>query len=62
MSKQSGAGLEDGKSIQNQHQYRQPYLGEPVECCIGGVVGDKEPHALVGDLYSGRAVHVGETA
>lgn len=38
------------------------YLGELVERGIGGVVGDEEPHALVGNLDCSGAVHVGETA
>lgn len=38
------------------------YLGELVERGIGGVVGDEELHATVGDLYCGGAIHVGETA
>lgn len=40
----------------------RPYLGELVERGIGGVVGDEELHASVGDLYCGGAIHVGETA
>lgn len=39
-----------------------PYLSELVERGIGGVVGDEEPHTLVGNLYCSGAVHVGETA
>lgn len=38
------------------------YLGELVKRGIGGVVGDEEPHALVGNLDCSGAVHVGETA
>lgn len=38
------------------------YLGELVERGIGGVVGDEELHATVGDLYCSGAIHVGETA
>lgn len=38
------------------------YLCELVERGIGGIVGDEEPHALVGDLDCSGAVHVGKTA
>lgn len=38
------------------------YLCELVECRVGGVVRDEEPHALIGNFNSGRAIHVGETA
>lgn len=40
----------------------QAYLSELVKRGIGGVVGDEEPHALVGNLDCSGAVHVGETA
>lgn len=40
----------------------QTYLSELVKCGIGGVVGDEELHAIVGNLYCSGAVHVGETA
>lgn len=40
----------------------QAYLGELVKRGVGGVVGDEEPHALVGNLDCSGAVHVGETA
>lgn len=40
----------------------QAYLSELVERGIGGVVGDEEPHRLVGNLDCSGAVHVGETA
>lgn len=51
-------------NVQTDMQKRQmgPYLSELVKCGIGGVVGDEEPHALVGNLYCSGAVHVGETA
>lgn len=56
--------LEDGRGSASSKSStkKKPYLGKPVERCIGWIVGDEEPHALVGNLYSGRAVHVGETA
>lgn len=38
------------------------YLCELVERGIGGIVGDEEPHALVGNLDCSGAVHVGKTA
>lgn len=38
------------------------HLGELVECGIGRIVGDEEPHALIGNLNCCGAVHVGETA
>lgn len=38
------------------------YLGELVECGVGGVVSDEEPHGLVVNLDCSGAVHVGETA
>lgn len=38
------------------------YLSELVKRGIGGVMGDEEPHAIVGNLYCSGAVHVGETA
>lgn len=41
---------------------QKSYLGELVERGVGGVMGDKEPHALVGNLDCSGAVHVGETA
>lgn len=46
----------------NQHRQMRVYLSELVKRGIGGVVGDEEPHALVGNLYCSGAVHVGETA
>ncbi len=38
------------------------YLSELVESGVGGVVCDEESHAVIGDLNSGRAVHVGKTS
>lgn len=41
---------------------RLPYLSELVESGVGGVVCDEESHAVIGNLNSGRAVHVGKTS
>lgn len=49
-------------SHQCVHMKLLQLLGELVERGIGGVVGDEEPHALVGNLDCSGAVHVGETA
>lgn len=38
------------------------YLSELVESGVGGVVCDEEFHAVIGNLNSGRAVHVGKTS
>lgn len=51
-----------GHNDQTEGRWMMSYLGELVERGVGGVVGDEEPHALVGNLYCGGAVHVGETA
>lgn len=33
------------------------HLDELVECGVGGIVGNEEPHVFVGDLHRGRSVH-----
>ena len=38
------------------------YLCELGERSVGRIVGDEEPHPIVGDLYCCRAVHVGQTS
>lgn len=35
----------------------EPHLDELAEGGVCGVVGDEEPHVLVGDLHRGRSVH-----
>lgn len=55
-------GLTNGQTHRYKHRQMWAYLGELVKRGIGGVVGDEEPHALVGNLDCSGAVHVGETA
>lgn len=41
--------------------HRHTYLCEFVERRVGRVVRDEEPHGLMVNFNSGRAVHVGKT-
>lgn len=46
-------------SVPDEHSVpgRSAHLYELVQGGVGGVVGDEEPHVLVGDLHRGRSVH-----
>lgn len=48
--------------VTKTHKKDHSYLGELVESGVGGVVCDEKSHAVVGNLNSGRAVHVGKTS
>lgn len=45
------------KPASSRAEALKAHLDELAEGGVGGVVGDEEPHVLVGDLHRGRSVH-----
>lgn len=44
-------------ALDKQSSTLRAHLNELVQGGVGGIVGDEEPHVLVGDLHRGRSVH-----